>query len=124
MAYDELLADRIRLILKRNNRVFSEKKMMGGLCFLMDDKMLCGIHYDKKKEMDLLMARVGEEQYEIAVKFPSVHPMDFTGRPMKGYIFVDPSGFDMDEDLEKWLEMCFRFNPLAKASKKKKAKKS
>lgn len=124
MAYDELLAERIRLVLQRNKHEFSEKKMMGGLCFLMDDKMLCGIHYDKKKEMDLLMARVGEQQHEIAVKSPSVHPMDFTGRPMRSYIFVDPSGFDMDDDLEKWLLMCVKFNPYAKASKKKRAKKS
>ena len=123
MAYDEQLGERIHRILTENKHVFYEKKMMGGLCFMMNDKMLCGVLYNKKKQMDLLMARVGEEQYEEAIKYESVHPMDFTGRPMKGYIFVDPDGFDLDEDLERWVHMCVHFNPQAKASKKKKAKK-
>ena len=46
--------------------------------------------------------------------------MDFTGRPMKGYVFVDPLGFDMDDDLEYWIQLCLDFNPIAKSSKKKK----
>ncbi len=123
MAYDEYLADRIRQILKEENSEFGEMKMMAGLCFKVDDKMLCGIHKDKKLGVDLLMARIGEEAYPEAIKHPEVLPMDFTGRPMKGYVFIKPDGFDLDKDLEYWIKLCLAFNPLAKASKKRKVKK-
>ena len=61
MAYDELLADRIRQAFKEKKTSFTEKKMFSGLCFMVDEKMCCGIHFDKKKNTDLLMARIGEE---------------------------------------------------------------
>ena len=120
MAYDEYLADRIRLCMKAAPALYDEKKMMGGLCFLVDDKMCCGIHFDKKTQQDLLMARIGEEAHDDALAEIGCHPMDFTGRPMKGYVFVDPSGFDGDDDLSKWIKRCLDFNPHAKSSKKKK----
>lgn len=120
MAYDELLADRIRQQLKEKGTSFSEKRMMGGLCFMVDDKMCCGIHFDKKKNTDLLMARIGEDATPQAMEKDGCHPMDFTGRPMKGYVFVSPKGFDLDSDLEYWIQLCLQFNPLAKSSKKKK----
>ena len=120
MAYDEYLADRVRKVFKDKKADFIERKMMGGLCFMVDDKMYCGIHYDKKKETDLLMARIGMEVYEKALEMEGCHPMDFTGRVMKGYVFITPDGFDSDADLEWWLQLCLDFNPLAKSSKKKK----
>lgn len=120
MAYDEFLADRIRRSLKEKQTPFSELKMMGGLCFKVDDKMLCGIHTDKKFGDNLLMGRIGEEAYADQIAKPVCLPMDFTGRPMKGYIFVTPEGFDSDDDLSYWLDLCLDYNPLAKASKKKK----
>lgn len=120
MAYDEFLADRIRQIMKEKQANYFEKKMFSGLCFMVDDKMCCGIHFDKKKNTDLLMARIGEEASAEAMKREGCHPMDFTGRPMKGYVFVTPDGFDSDDDLAYWLQLCLDFNPLAKASKKKK----
>ena len=120
MAFDEYLGERIKRILCELKVDFTNKKMMGGLLFLVDDKMLCGIHFDNKKKLDLLMARVGEEAYLSCILKKYVHPMDFTGRPMKGYVFVDPNGFDTDEDLEFWLQKCVDFNPLAKSSKKRK----
>ncbi|WP_299894151.1 TfoX/Sxy family protein [uncultured Aquimarina sp.] len=120
MAYSEFLSDRIHQIFKDKRTNFYTKRMIGGLCFMVDDKMCCGIHYDKKKETDLLMARIGEEAYAIAINRTGCYPMDFTGRPMKGYVFVTPEGFDMDEDLEYWIQLCLDFNPLAKSSKKKK----
>ncbi len=123
MAYDELIADRMRQVFNEKKANYFEKKMFGGLCFMVDDKMCCGIHYDKKKETDLLMARIGEEASEKALKRKGCHPMDFTGRPMKGYVFVTPEGFDSDKDLEYWLQLCLDFNPLAKASKKRSKKK-
>ncbi len=119
MAYDEYIADRVREMFRDKHTVFEEKKMMGGLCFMVDDKMCCGTHFDKNKDSDLLMVRIGEEPYVEAIKKPGSHPMDFTGRPMKGYIFVDPSGFDSDEDLDYWIQLCLNFNPQAKSSKKK-----
>lgn len=120
MAYDEHLAERIRRVLIEKKAPFEEKKMMGGLCFLVDEKMACGVHFDKKKQTDLIMARIGEEASISAMRKEGCHPMDFTGRPMKGYVFISPEGFDKDEDLEYWLQLCLDFNPLAKASKKKK----
>ncbi len=119
MAYSEYMADRIRRIFDEKKVEYYAKKMMGGLCFMVDNKMCCGIHYSKKKETDLLMARIGEAAYDDAIKRDGCHPMDFTGRPMKGYVFVTPDGFDMDVDLEYWLRLCLDFNPIAKSSKKK-----
>ena len=120
MAYSEYMADRIRRVFLEKKAPFTEKKMMGGLCFMVDEKMCCGIHFDKKRQTDLLMARIGLDASEEALTRPGCHPMDFTGRPMKGYVFISPDGFDMDEDLEYWLQLCLNFNPLAKSSKRKK----
>lgn len=120
MAYDEYLADRICRTLEEKKVAFVHKKMMGGLCFLVNDKMLCGIHIDKKLGHSLLMARIGETAYENNIEREECLPMDFTGRPMRGYIFVTPDGFDMEDDLAYWLQLCLDFNPLAKARKRKK----
>ncbi|MEW4925404.1 TfoX/Sxy family protein [Algibacter sp. 2305UL17-15] len=120
MAYDDYLADRIRQQLKEKSIHFTELKMMGGLCFKVDNKMLCGIHIDKKSGSSLLMARIGEDAYLNELEKPECLPMDFTGRPMRGYIFVTPDGFDTEDGLSYWLDLCLAFNPLAKASKSKK----
>jgi len=122
MAYDDYLADRIRRLLKEKHTPFEDMKMMGGLCFKVDNKMLCGIHIDKKYGDSLLMARIGEDAYKPAIKSKHCLPMDFTGRPMRGYIFVTPEGFDTEDDLSHYLDLCLAFNPLAKASKPKKKK--
>lgn len=116
MAYSELLADRIRLHFDSHQVGYLEKKMMGGLCFMVDDKMCVGVVKED------LMARIGTEAYEKAIEKPGARPMDFTKRPMKGYVFVGPDGIDMDNDLSYWLELALLFNPLAKSSKKKKKK--
>ena len=122
MAYDEFLADRIKQVLNEKKVFFTNKKMMGGFLFLVDEKMLCGIHIDKKYGDSLLMARIGETTYEKVIDKEECLPMDFTGRPMRGYVFVTPDGFDLDEDLEYWIQLALDFNPLAKASKKRKKK--
>lgn len=119
MAYDEYLGERITRILENKSVNFYSKKMMGGLVFLVDDKMLCGIHIDKKFGDSLLMARVGEDAYQEHIERNECLPMDFTGRPMKGYLFITPEGFDFDEDLEYWIDLSLTFNPLAKANKPK-----
>ncbi len=98
MAYSEYLADRIRQLLNEKGVNFTEKKMMGGLCFMVNDKMCCGIHFDKKREIDLLMARIGEDATSKALEKEACLPMDFTGRPMKAYVFITPEGMDMEAD--------------------------
>ena len=113
MAYDQLLADRINLILNTKNIRFEEKKMMGGLCYLVDEKMCFGIVNNN------LMARIDPEIYEDVLNKTGCKQMDFTGRPMKGFVFVEPIGVDLDSDLEYWVQLCLDFNPKAKKSKKK-----
>lgn len=119
MAYDEYQAERIKQVLTAKKSHFITKKMIGGLCFMVEDKMLCGTHTDKKTGGNLLMARIGEKAYPEAIKKSGTLPMDFTGRPMKGYIFVTEEGFDREEELDFWIQQCLDFNPLAKSSKKK-----
>ena len=122
MAYDEYQADRIHQILTDRGANYFAKKMFSGLVFMVNEKMLCGVHYDKKKETDLLMARIGDDAFEKHKDRTGCQPMDFTGRVMKGYVFITPDGYDLDEDLEFWINLCLDFNPFAKASKKKKKK--
>lgn len=114
MAYNEFLADRIRHFLSDKKVMVEEKKMMGGLCFMVNDKMCAGVVGEK------LMARIDPDLFQLALNRTGCHEMDFTGRPMKGFVFVDPEGTDMDEDLEYWIQLCLDFNPKAKSSKKKK----
>lgn len=123
MAYDEFLADRIRQLFKEKSVYSIEKKMMGGLCFMVDDKMCCGLLTNKSNDSALLMARIGIDSYKNALKKEHCSEMNFTGRSMKGYVFVSADGIDLDDDLNHWIQMCLDFNPLAKVSKKKKPKK-
>ncbi|MCM8568647.1 TfoX/Sxy family protein [Gramella jeungdoensis] len=113
MAYDEFLADRVRRILKQKAVSFEEKQMMGGLCFMVNDKMCVGIVADQ------LMARIDPGIYREALKKKGCKEMNFTGRPMKGFVFVEPDGIDTEEELEYWTGLCLDFNPKAKSSKKK-----
>lgn len=103
MAYDEKLAEKVRRILK-GKRGISEKKMFGGLCFLHHGNMLCGV--DNKSR---LMVRVGADNYPKALKTKHAREMDFTGRPLKGMIYVDPEGTRNKAGLTKWIEMGLNF---------------
>ncbi len=114
MAYNEFLADRITDILKSKSIGYEEKKMFGGLCYMVDDKMCFGIINND------LMARVGPEVYESCLKKSGIRPMEFTGRPMKGYVFAGPAATQDQDGLEYWIDLCLAFNPLAPPSKKKK----
>ena len=97
MAYDEKLAERIREVLKRR-RAVSEKEMFGGLAFLVNGHMACGVQGDD------LMVRVGPEDYESALKKTGARPMDFTGRPLKGMVYVGPRGHRRAPSLNAWVE--------------------
>jgi TfoX/Sxy family transcriptional regulator of competence genes len=96
MAYDERLATRVRTILK-GQRALIEKKMFGGLAYLSNGKMFAGILKDN------LVVRVGPDANDEALKKPHTRPIDFTGRPMKGYIYVGPDGTKSAAQLRSWL---------------------
>ncbi|MGA7992165.1 MAG: TfoX/Sxy family protein [Thermoanaerobaculia bacterium] len=102
MAYDEHLARRVRKVLD-GRRDVTEKKMFGGLAYLLDGRMFCGIAKDE------LMVRVGPERHAEALREPHVRPMDFTGRPMKGYVFVGPAACRTAKALAAWLDRGTRF---------------
>jgi TfoX/Sxy family transcriptional regulator of competence genes len=113
MAFDEDLAQRVRNALKEDAVAFDEKKMMGGLCFMVDGKMCVGI------ETDRLMARIDPDVYEAALTRKGCVPMDFTGRPMRGFVFVNPEGTQSKRDLKSWITLALEFNPRAVASRRK-----
>ncbi|HNL38895.1 MAG TPA: TfoX/Sxy family protein [Saprospiraceae bacterium] len=102
MAYDSFLADRMRQILGAKT-AFEEKKMFGGLAFLVGGKMACGIVNNE------LMVRIVETKYEAALLEPNCRKMDFTGRPLKGFLYVAPEGFDADRDLSRWIDEGLEF---------------
>jgi TfoX/Sxy family transcriptional regulator of competence genes len=102
MAYDEALAKRIRAVVSDRPAV-SEKKMFGGLAFMLNDYMFCGV------QQDMLMARIGPDQYANSLKMPFVREMDFTGRPLKGYVYVLPEGIETERDLREWVDLCAEF---------------
>ena len=114
MGYDEKLADRIREIVAATDNSIEEKKMFGGLCFMVNEKMCVGV------EQDRLMIRLDPNQYEELLEKPGVHPMDFTGKPMKGYVFVDIEELKSKKQLEYWMTLALQYNKVAKISKRKK----
>ena len=102
MAYDEFLAERIHKVIGRK-RGITEKKMFGGLAFLLHGNMACGIVGEK------LMLRLDKESAATAQEQPHVVPMDFTGRPMKTMAFVEPAGIEADQDLHRRVEETLEF---------------
>lgn len=96
MAYDEGVAQRLREALS-DERDIAEKKMFGGIAFMHRGNMLCGVVGEE------LMVRVGADAYEEALSEPHARPMDFTGRPLKGMVYVGTGGFEADEDLGAWI---------------------
>lgn len=113
MAYSEQLAERVRNALRNMQRV-EEKKMMGGLTFMVNGKMCVGILKDD------LMVRLDPAVYDAVLKRKGCRPMDFTGKPMKGFVFVSPKGTSNKKDLSYWVDLALAFNKKAKASKKRK----
>jgi len=113
MAYNEMLADRTRELLAEAKGKITEKKMFGGLCFMLNDKMCVGV------EQERLMVRLDPDNYQEALKQEGAVPMDFTGRVMKGYVFVDINALSTRKKLEYWVKHAIDFNKKAKPSKKK-----
>ena len=100
--YDERLAERVRGVLAPHRRVV-EKKMMGGLCFMHRGHMCCGVTKDQ------LVVRVGLPPHADALAEPHVRPMDFTGRPLRGFVFVGPAGVRTSRTLERWISRGIAF---------------
>ncbi|NBA86829.1 RNA methyltransferase [Emticicia sp. CRIBPO] len=114
MAYNEQLNNRIREALAEMP-VVEEKLMFGGVCYMVNEKMCIGVVGDE------MMCRIGEENYENALEKPGCREMVFTGKPMKGYVYVGEEGIKSARDFNYWIQLCLDYNPLAKSSKKKKS---
>jgi len=112
MAYNEQLNDRIREILADHDHV-EEKNMFGGVCYMLNGKMCVGIVKDE------MMCRVGPAAYEQALEREGCREMVFTGKPMKGYVYVSADAVKTRQEMEFWLGLCIAFNKVAKATKKK-----
>ena len=113
MPYSETLANRIRERLADIPNL-EEKEMMGGLTFMYNDKMCVGIIKDE------LMCRIDPTLHETAVEKIGCRTMDFTKRPMKGYVLIDENGMRTQKDFDYWIDLALDFNKKAKSSKRKK----
>lgn len=102
MVYCEQLADRLRVILSAFKGV-TEKKMFGGLAFLLYGNMCCGV------VGDILMIRTGPDLYETTLQKSYARPMDFTGRVIRNFVYVDPEGFQSDESLHELVNLAVNF---------------
>ncbi len=112
MPYDTTLANRVRALVAKQ-RGIAEREMFGGIAFLLEGKMFCGI---VKRE---LMVRVGPERYRTALREPSARPMNFTGRPLLGYVFVQAKGLATERALRSWVERGRSFAASLQSPKKK-----
>jgi TfoX/Sxy family transcriptional regulator of competence genes len=114
MAYNEKLADRTRELIALTHKNVEEKAMFGGLCFMVNEKMCVGV------EKERLMVRLNPEIFDEVMEKEGCKPMDFTGKIMKGYVFVDIEALNSKKKLNYWIQLALEFNKIAKASKKKK----
>ena len=114
MAYNEKLANRVRQMILLTNKNVVEKKMFCGLCFMINEKMCVGV------EQERLMVLLDPSIYDEVLEKEGAKPMDFTGRIMKGYVFVDIHALNTKKKLEYWMNLALAYNKIAKASKKKK----
>ena len=117
MSYNEKLADWVREMIAQKESNVEEKKMFGGLCFMVNDKMCLGV------EQERLMVRLDPAVYDEVMEKEGCRPMDFTGKVMKGYVFVDLDVLNTKKKLEYWVKLALEFNKIAKPSKKKPVKK-
>jgi TfoX/Sxy family transcriptional regulator of competence genes len=113
MAYNEKLSDRIREALAETPKV-EEKFMFGGVCYMVNGKMCIGVVKDE------MMCRIDPELYEEVLEKRGCREMVFTGKPMKGYVFVNDDGMKSKKEFDYWISLSLAFNKKAKASKKKK----
>lgn len=103
MAYDEGIAQRLREAYQVLPDIILEKRMFGGIVFMVNGYMSCGVNQDR------LMVRVGPESYQYLLKHPYAREMDFTGKPLKGFLYIDSDGFESDKDLLFWIQKSFDY---------------
>lgn len=115
MPYDEILAARVSRHFAEKKIPFESKRMMGGLVFMVRGKMCVGV------ETDRLMVRLDPDHEAAALKRAGCRPMDFTGRPMRGFVFVDRGVLRTAPQLASWLALALAYNPKAKVSGKRRA---
>lgn len=121
MSFNEHAARKVREIFTASQNVVNnefsieEKKMFGGLCFMVNDKMCVGV------EKDRLMVRLDPEFYEEALSKEGCSKMDFTGKAMKGFVYVDTEVLKTKKHFQYWLDLALEYNKIAKSSKKKKS---
>ncbi len=117
MAYSENLANRLRERLAEiiGGHVVAEKEMMGGLAFMVNEKMCLGVIKDE------MMCRIDPALHAEVIEKPGCRTMDFTKKPMKGWIFVEDGGMKNTRDLDYWIGLALDFNAIAKSSRKKKS---
>ena len=113
MAYNEKLADRVRELISQTHKNIEEKAMFGGLCFMVNDKMALGV------EKERLMIRLDPAKYDDVMEKEGCKPMDFTGKIMKGFVFVDVDVLTTKKKLDYWVQLALEYNKIAKVSKKK-----
>src|SRR5262245_48164054 len=114
MAYDETLAARVESFLVTKKIRRESKHMIGGLCLMVNGRISDGS--DKNR----LMARIGPNAYDAALKRKGCVPMDFTGKPMRGFVFVNPEGLASENDFRHWIDLALAYNPAAPKSGAKK----
>src|SRR5436189_5794925 len=102
MAFDESLAERIRQALVRKKNI-EEKKLFGCICFFLNGNALAGVLKDR------LIARLGPDEAEAALREPHVRAFDITGRPMRNWVAVEPGGVEDDDQLKDWIERATKF---------------
>lgn len=112
MAYNEKLAANVRELIAAGKGKIDEKKMFGGLCFMVNDKMCVGV------EQERLMVRLDPNRYDELMQMPGCAPMDFTGKVMKGFVFVDAAVLNTKKNLAFWVGLALEYNKIAKPSKK------
>ncbi|MCG1035731.1 TfoX/Sxy family protein [Polaribacter sargassicola] len=118
MASNEFLSERIAVFFTDKKVPFYEKKMFGGNCFMVDEKMCVAVMKDE------IMARINPNIYLESLEKEGCKEMSFTGKAMKGYVLLSVDAYDLDKDLYYWLQLALDFNPLAKASRKRKSSKN
>jgi len=116
MAYDVELAKRVTDILMVRDVRFKAKKMFGGVAYMVKNKMCVGVLRQD------LMVRLDPDEYEKALSRIGAREMNFTGRPMKGFVFVDPAGTKTTTRLKYWIDLALVYNPKARASNKRPAR--
>jgi TfoX/Sxy family transcriptional regulator of competence genes len=118
MPYDQHLLERIEKVFTEKKVKSIQKNMIGGLCFMVNDKMVVGVTSDS------LMVRIDPVLYPMALKKKGCRQMDFNGRTLKGFLLVESIGIRSDKDLLYWIDLSLDFSPKVKAARKKSAGKN